>query len=139
MLREDRARAGNTAFYGRNERLRQPFTASCFHGNLLFHRDLAVLVGVQGNADVSEIKHTWVNDFARVRFSNQRSGIARSHFLQEDLSAGVVSGSVVSKCQDVIGPVLVYVQAETQTRMSTSSMICVQKRLKRHQRTSRGR
>lgn len=73
MLREDRARAGNTAFYGRNERPHHPFTASCFHGNLLFHRDLAILVGVEGNADVSEIKHTWVSEFARVRFSNQRS------------------------------------------------------------------
>lgn len=29
----------------------------CTLSNLLFHRDLAVLVGVEGNANVSEIKH----------------------------------------------------------------------------------
>lgn len=43
------------------EQERRPSTSEpepTSHPDLLFHRDLPVLVGVEGNADVSGVKHT---------------------------------------------------------------------------------
>lgn len=78
-----------------------------------------------------------MNELDCVESATRRKDV-HSHFLQEDLSARVVSGSIVSKCQNVIGPVLMYVQPETENKGETSNRICVQKRLKSHQDTTRG-
>lgn len=50
--------SGNDGFVLQKRKTRPSCTLRKVGENLLFHRDLAVLVGVEGNANVSEIKHT---------------------------------------------------------------------------------
>lgn len=108
------------------------------HCNLLFHWDLAVLVGLKRNADVPWFENTHGSllpcaiiphcakhdDMIQycVRTHHPQSEATDDigvhlHFLQEDLSARIVSCGVVSNRKNVVCPVLMQIQSQKETAM----------------------